>query len=99
MRVAQVLDAVALERAEVIGVAKLGPELFEDLPVALLALAAEGGLQVAPQILLDPIVVEQGVIDVEQERNVGNNRHRRLADSVSFVVRIASGWRRAASDS
>src|SRR5205823_198511 len=34
-RVARVLDAVPLQRAEVVGVAELSAQLLEDLPVAL----------------------------------------------------------------
>ena len=47
VRIARTLDAVALQRAEIVGVAELGPELLEDLPVALLALGAERVDQIA----------------------------------------------------
>ena len=67
LRIARMLDAVALERAEVVGVAELGPELLEDVPVALLAVVAEHVGHVPPEVALDRVVVEQRVVHVEQD--------------------------------
>ena len=69
VRVARVLDAVALQRAEVVGVAELGAQRFEDRPVALLALGADLAREVALQVGGDAVVVEQRVVDVEQEHD------------------------------
>ena len=66
MRVARALDAVALQRAEVVGVAELAAKLLEDLPVAAFALAAERVAQMTPQILGDLVVVQQRVVDVQE---------------------------------
>src|SRR5262249_15007568 len=63
----RVLHAVALQGAEVVGVAQLGPQLLEQGPVALLPLGPEGGGQVGAQVGGHPVVVQQGVVDVEQE--------------------------------
>src|SRR6185437_757727 len=68
--ISQILDSVALKGAQVVGVAKLGPQALEDLPVTRLALGAEGLLEVAPKITFDPVVVEQSVVDVEQKNEV-----------------------------
>ena len=67
--VAWVLDPVALQRAEIVGVAELGPERFEDRPVALLTLDADLLRQVSLEIRGNAIVVEQRVVDVNQENN------------------------------
>ena len=66
VRVARVLDPVALQRAEVVGVAELLAQLLEDLPVALLPLVADLALEVAPHVGDDVVVVDQRVVDVEE---------------------------------
>ena len=67
VRVVRVLDPVALESAEVIGIAQLLPEVFEDRPVAFLPLFPERLREMVPQVSDNLIVVEQRVIDVKQE--------------------------------
>jgi hypothetical protein len=68
-----VFDAVALERAEIVGVAELGAELFEDFPVALLTLRADLLFQMVLEVVRNAVIVEQGVVDVEEEDEV---RHK-----------------------
>src|SRR5205823_12257711 len=70
-RVARVLDAVPLQRAEVVGVAELSAQLLEDLPVALGPRLAERLDQMTFQIREDGVVVEQRVVDVQQEDRRG----------------------------
>src|SRR5439155_26778165 len=61
------LHAVALERAEVIRVPELGAELLEHLPVLLLPALTHLLGQVVLQVRGDPVVVDEGVVDVEEE--------------------------------
>src|SRR5262249_43531817 len=68
--IARGLDAVALKDAQVVGVAKLGAERLEDPPVALGALLAALALELALEIGGDAVVVEQGVVDVDEEDDV-----------------------------
>ena len=68
LRVARVFDAVALERAEVVGVPLLAEQLFENLPVAPLAFGAEHLDELAAEIRDDRVVVEQRVVDVDRDR-------------------------------
>jgi hypothetical protein len=64
------LLTVALQRAQVISVAELAPQLFKDPPVLYLALPADRGEKVLPQILNYGVVVEECVVDVEQKNNI-----------------------------
>ena len=80
-QVARALDAVALQGAEVVGVAELGPQLLEDRPVVGAAVGADLGVEVPAQVLGDPIVVEQRVVDVEEEDDVHPVRSRQAAST------------------
>ena len=68
-QIVHVLDAVLLQGAEVVRVADLRAPCLEDGPVALLAVAPDLALEVAHEVGNHPIVVEQGVVDVEQEHD------------------------------
>jgi hypothetical protein len=65
--IARVLEAVALERSQVIGVAQLPAQILEQSPVALLPLRADLLVQELLEVLGDPVVVEERVVDVEEE--------------------------------
>ena len=70
------LHPIALQRAQVVGVAQLAPQLFENRPVPLLPLASDLALEVAPEIGRDVIVVDQRVVDVDQEDDPMARGHR-----------------------
>ena len=72
-RLARMLDAIPLQRAEIVRVTELGPELLEDLPIALLTLDAERVDQMTAEILDHRVVVEQRVVDVEQKDGIGHS--------------------------
>ena len=57
---------------EIVGIAQLGPQLLEKLPVASLALLADDLDQMAFQVVTDGIVVEQGLVDIDQKNTVRN---------------------------
>jgi len=67
VRVARVFQPVALERSQVVGIAQLPAQRLEQRPVALLALGADLLVQELFQVLGDPVVVEERVVDVEEE--------------------------------
>ena len=75
LRIAQVLEPVALQRAQVVGVAELGPELFEDRPVALRRGRAGQLVEVVVELRLDDVVVEERVVDVEQHHGHGGGAY------------------------
>jgi len=64
------LGAITLESTKVIGVAKARAMLFENLPVVFRALRADFLDEMVFEIGSDAIIVEQGVIDVEEENEV-----------------------------
>ena len=71
-RIAELLDVesvlpVALESAEVIGVTELAAQALEEVPVVLLTIMSDLAVEVPHEISSDPVVVEQGVIDVEEK--------------------------------
>jgi len=70
------LDPISLQRAQVVRVAQLGPQLFEDSPVSLLPLASDLALEVALEIGRDVIVVDERVVHVDQEDDRMSRGHR-----------------------
>ena len=70
------VGAVALQRAEVVGVAELAAQRLELDPVAIGARDAELAHEVLAQVGDDAVVVEQRVVDVEQEDDVVRLRRR-----------------------
>src|SRR6185437_10110052 len=82
------LGAVALKRPEIIAIAERVEQLHEDPPIPLARGDAEVELEVILQILLDPIVVEQRVVDVDEEDDRTTLCHVR-----KHGVRLSSrGW-------
>src|SRR5690348_1509208 len=66
----------ALNRAEVVGVTQLFAQVFVDLPVLFRGVRAEHVRDVLVEIILHAVVVEQGVVDVEQEHDGCGLTHR-----------------------
>jgi hypothetical protein len=69
------LETVALERAEIVRVPELGAQLLEDLPVAHAAYKAHLALEVRAEIVLDRVIVEEGVVHVEKKDRPCNVPH------------------------
>ena len=74
LRIARLLDAITLQRAEIVRVSELAAQLLEDGPVAALALDAERVDQMPLQIVDDAIVVEKSIVDVDEEDGVVHRR-------------------------
>ncbi len=72
----RVLGSQALQRAKVIGIAKRGAQFLEDRPIARARLFAAFAPQLATQVILKTIIVEQSVVDVKKKDNVGADGHR-----------------------
>jgi len=70
--IARVLQAIALERAQIIRIAKLRADLLEEVPVMLLAFRANLLLQMALEVGGDAVIIEQRVVNVEEEDEVGH---------------------------
>ena len=61
--------AEGLRRPQVVGIAQFGSPRFVDRLVARLSVRAEVALQVRGQVGAEAVVVQQGVVDVEQEHH------------------------------
>jgi len=66
------LQAVALERAEIICVAEFGADFFKKIPVVLLALRANLLLQMMLEVGSDTVVIEERIVHVEQKDDIGH---------------------------
>ena len=64
------IDAVALQRSEIVRVTELGAQLLEIFPVARLLLVADVAFEIALHVVDDVVVVDQRVIDVKQKHNM-----------------------------
>src|SRR5262244_3556500 len=69
MNILRVLDPVALQGAEIIAIAQLSKELFEDRPVAVAAGGPELTFKVAFEVALDTVIVEERVVHVNEKNN------------------------------
>lgn len=75
--IVQVFQTVALERAEVVGVAPLDTKVLENGPVPIPAFRPELALEMSLEVGLDVIVVDQRVVDVQKKHGVGKGSHAR----------------------
>jgi hypothetical protein len=64
------LQAIALQCAKIICIAKLGADLLKEVPIALLAFGANLLLQMVLEIGGDVVIIEQGVVNVKEENTI-----------------------------
>src|ERR1700730_13757279 len=76
MDVLRVLDPIALQGAEIVPVAQIAEQLLEDRPIAVATRRSELAFEMALEIGLDAIVVEQGVVDIDKEDGLVRRNHR-----------------------
>jgi hypothetical protein len=65
----RIFTSVALERAQVVGIAEFSAKLLEEDPVFLSAIRANFAFEMTLEIDNDPIVVEQRIVDIKQEND------------------------------
>jgi hypothetical protein len=75
--VADVVDTVTLQGAEIIGIAKFGTQRLENAPVLPGTLWPDLAMQVLAQIVDHAIVVEERIVDIEQENELVRRRFPR----------------------
>jgi hypothetical protein len=68
--IAWMLDPKALERPQVVGVAEFRSQPLEDRPVVFLPFVPHRLFKMALKIGRHPIVVEEGVVDIEEKHDV-----------------------------
>src|SRR5664279_6629989 len=73
--VAHVFQPVTLQRPQVVCVAKLAAQLFENRPVPVPARGPELTREVIAEVLFHAVVIEQRVVTVEQEDDVVRRGH------------------------
>ena len=61
------LQAIALQSAKIIGITKLAPQIFKNLPIIVLAIGTKFLDQMLPEMHFDMIVIQQRVIDIEEK--------------------------------
>ncbi len=69
----QVFESVLLQRAQIIHIPQAAADLFQDLGVPVAAGRSVFCGDVVHQIADEPVVVEQRVVDIDQEHNVGRS--------------------------
>jgi hypothetical protein len=62
-----VLDSITLQSTEIVTIAELDEERLEDRPVPVARRRAEFTLEMALEVVLDAIVVQQRVVHVDEE--------------------------------
>src|SRR6516162_1943760 len=107
MDVLGMFDPIALQGSEVIPVAQLTEQLLEDRPVTVAGRRAELALEMAPEIGLDAVIIQQRVVDIDKKDGLVGTDHRsrfikmmcvvpqpdgRLGEVV-FVAKYAEGGR------
>src|SRR5581483_2123824 len=75
LRLVEILQTIALQGAEIIGIPELGTQSLEQGPVTIAMRPAELPLEVPAQVILYGIVVEQCVVDIEKEHERRGLRH------------------------
>ena len=69
MNIPRVLDPVALQGAEIIAVTQFREQLLENRPVALAGGNSELTVEVAFDVVLDAVVVEQRIVHVDEKND------------------------------
>src|ERR1700720_153821 len=69
---------VALQRSKIVAITQLREQILEDSPIANAGGATIGAAQMIFQVLLDPVVVEQSVVNIDQENDRRGGRHSEL---------------------
>ncbi len=69
------LDAVTLQRAQVIAIPQRPEQVFENVPVPVARVGPEVALEMASEIFLDAVVVDQRVIQIDEEDDGAGGFH------------------------
>ena len=94
--ISRILDAIALQRAQIIRVTKFRAQLLEDGPVTLRALVADGVFEMALEVGGDTVVFEQRVVHVEEEDDFV--RGHKLGRMLPEFILTANDFKRERGD-
>jgi hypothetical protein len=87
LNILRVFDPVALQGSEIIAVTQIREELFENRPVPITAGRPALPFQVALEVILDPVIVEEGVVGVDEKNNWA-----RAHNTASFLSLASGIW-------
>jgi hypothetical protein len=84
MGIAGVFDPIALERPQIVGVAQLPSHPFEDRPVIFLPCVPRRLFKVTLEVLRNPVVVEERVVDIKEKDHLGpGHMHLHVTPEIS----------------
>src|SRR5580704_3434632 len=72
---------VALQSSKIVAITQLYEQVLQDSPVAFTGGSAIGVLKMVLEVLLDSVVVEQGIVNINKENNGIRRRHPELRDA------------------
>ena len=72
-----IFESQARKSSEIVGIAHSAPLLLKYLPISRAGAVAMGGFKTFAEVRLDPVVVEQRIVDVEQKDGVDRMRSSR----------------------
>src|SRR5262245_29085163 len=93
MRLARMMQAIALQRAKIVGIAELEAQLLEELPVLVLPFFTDLLRQISLQVVGDAVVVDQRVVDVEEKDQALHVGRRHYSERTRFQLGLpAQHW-------
>src|SRR6266851_883248 len=95
LHLARVFDAIALEGSDIVAIAELHEQILQNPPIALAGGEAKGALEMVLQVLLDPVIMEQRVVYVDEEDDRMTRFHAALPLRLWRQRRMAGRPRRA----
>jgi hypothetical protein len=86
-----VFGPVTLQRSKIVAITELCEQVLQDSPVAFAGRATVGVLKVIFEVTLDPVVVDQGVVNINKENKGIRGRHSGLRDARVRVLNQVPG--------
>src|ERR1700688_868416 len=77
---------VALQRSKIVAITELCEQVLQDSPVAFTGGTAIGVLKMILEVVLDPVVVKQGVVNINKENKGMRGRHSELRNARTRVL-------------
>lgn len=89
MHVLRVLDAIALQRTEIVSIPKLCEQILENGPVPITTSGSVLVLEMGFDIGLDVIVVEKRIVDIDQEDDLIYRSYPYATSRTKLSVRLS----------
>lgn len=89
MHVLRVLDAIALQRTEIVSIPQLCEQILENGPVPITTSGSVLVLEMGFDIGLDVIVVEKRIVDIDQEDDLIHRSYPYATSRTRLSVRLS----------